>query len=167
LLNKSNQIQSPEAEKIFKRIKSTQLLAGKTVGPIIVPKTNSRSLGFKVDLEAPVEFKSGGFTIKDLTATAKESLLYLAAFFKERKITEIKIIGHTDSEGDAKRNLELSKRRANSVKEYLKGCVNVGATIKTEGKGEMEPLLIPDWIKQDFTPNEINQLNRRVEFKYW
>ena len=168
LLNNSNQNQLSEANEIFQRIKITQLLAGKTVGSIQVPKSNTKSLGprLEYDFEFPVEFKSGGFTIKDLTTAAKDSLLHLADLFKKRKITEIKIIGHTDSKGDAMKNLELSEKRANSVRKYLQGCVNVGGTIKIEGKGETEPLIISDSMKYNLTSKDIDQLNRRVEFKY-
>lgn len=169
LLNNSNQERPSEAYKIFQRIKSTQLLAGKTVGPIVIPvipKKDTKSLGPRIKLELPVEFKSGGFTIEDLTSKAKDSLLYIADFFKKRKITEIKIIGHTDSKGDAIKNLKLSEKRADSVKKYLKGCVNVEAEFTTEGKGEAEPLLVSNNMEHNLTSDEINQHNRRVEFKY-
>jgi len=87
-------------------------------------------------------------------ATIKE----IAAILKDNANVKIKIVGHTDSDGDDKSNLDLSKRRASSVKNSLvKDCGNDSARIETDGKGESEPV----------APNDsaVNKaLNRRVEF---
>ncbi len=71
---------------------------------------------------------------------------------------KIKIIGHTDSDGDDKSNLDLSKRRAKAVKEVLIKDFGIDASrIETDGKGESQPL-----AKNDNVVNKA--LNRRVEF---
>ncbi len=62
---------------------------------------------------------------------------------------------HTDAVGDAKANLELSQKRALSVKSYLTSKNTPESHIYTEGYGESQPL----------TENETDagrQLNRRV-----
>ena len=71
---------------------------------------------------------------------------------------KIKIVGHTDSDGDDKSNLDLSKRRAVSVKNVLVKDFGIDAArIETDGKGENEPI-----AKNDSGVNKA--LNRRVEF---
>ena len=76
----------------------------------------------------------------------------------ENPNVKIKIVGHTDSDGDDKSNLDLSKRRAAAVKNVLAKEFGIDATrIETEGKGESEPI-----AKNDSVVNKA--LNRRVEF---
>lgn len=71
---------------------------------------------------------------------------------------KVVIIGHTDSDGDEDVNLELSKRRAESVKKSLVNDFGVDAAmLETDGKGESEPVSLND------TPQN-KAKNRRVEF---
>jgi len=82
----------------------------------------------------------------------------VAGVLQENKDLSVKIIGHTDSDGDETKNLELSKRRAMSVKNILVSEFNIDTKrMETDGKGESEPL----------SPNTtaVNKANnRRVEF---
>ena len=67
------------------------------------------------------------------------------------------IEGHTDSEGDADYNLDLSKRRAAAVVRYLVDAYGVSADrLAAEGLGESAP------VGDNSTP-EGRQQNRRVE----
>lgn len=50
------------------------------------------------------------------------------------------IIGHTDSKGSERYNQELGLRRAQSVKAYLRDQ-GIRVPIKTQSKGELEPLV--------------------------
>jgi outer membrane protein OmpA-like peptidoglycan-associated protein len=71
---------------------------------------------------------------------------------------KIKITGHTDNDGNAALNMDLSKRRAASVKKYL--IANYGiedSRILTDGKGASEP------VASNSTA-EGKAKNRRVEF---
>ncbi len=82
----------------------------------------------------------------------------IAQTLKENPTVRIKIIGHTDSDGDDAKNLDLSKRRALSVKNTLVNQFGIDASrIQTDGKGETEPLA-PN------TTSESKAKNRRVEF---
>ncbi|MCL4152429.1 UNVERIFIED_CONTAM: hypothetical protein GTU68_058041 [Idotea baltica] len=70
----------------------------------------------------------------------------------------LKIVGHTDADGDDKTNLTLSKNRAEAVKTALIQIYGVDAgRLSTDGKGESEPL-------QDNATSEGKAQNRRVEF---
>lgn len=82
----------------------------------------------------------------------------IAKVLTDNPNVKIKIVGHTDSDGDDKSNLDLSKRRAASVKNVLVKEFGIDAArIETDGKGESEPI-----AKNDSVVNKA--LNRRVEF---
>jgi OmpA-OmpF porin, OOP family len=85
-------------------------------------------------------------------------LKQVADALKEEPAVRINIVGHTDSDGSDKDNLELSKRRAESVKQYLVKEFGVEAErLEAMGKGESEPLK-----KESTAQDKAN--NRRVEF---
>ena len=87
-------------------------------------------------------------------ATIKE----IAQVLKDNPTVKIKVVGHTDSNGDDKSNLDLSQRRALSVKNSLVNDFSIDETrIQTDGKGESEPI-----AKNDSGINKAK--NRRVEF---
>ncbi|MFT6995873.1 MAG: OOP family OmpA-OmpF porin, partial [Maribacter sp.] len=71
---------------------------------------------------------------------------------------KLKIVGHTDADGDDNTNQELSKKRAEAVKSALVNIYNVTSDrLTTEGKGESEPV-----GENDTTDGKAK--NRRVEF---
>ncbi|MFA5971303.1 MAG: OmpA family protein [Lentimicrobiaceae bacterium] len=82
----------------------------------------------------------------------------IAEILNEVPEVKVKIVGHTDSDGADAANLDLSKRRAASVKAELVKSFNVnGDRLVTDGMGESQPVAPND------TP--VNKaLNRRVEF---
>ena len=82
----------------------------------------------------------------------------IAKVLTDNPNVKIKIVGHTDSDGDDKSNLDLSKRRGAAVKNVLVKEFGIDAArIETDGKGEGEPV-----AKNDSAVNKA--LNRRVEF---
>ena len=82
----------------------------------------------------------------------------IAKVLLENPGTNVKIIGHTDADGDEKANLDLSRRRALAVKAYLVSQHQVPEnSIETDGKGESEPV-------DNNTSSEGKANNRRVEF---
>tara|TARA_R110000868_G_scaffold216416_7_gene466596 strand:+ start:17499 stop:19418 length:1920 start_codon:yes stop_codon:yes gene_type:complete len=97
------------------------------------------------------------------TGTAKlkpESLGALLDISKILKdaIAPIKIVGHTDSDGDDATNLKLSQQRADAVKDILINTYNVDENkLTTEGRGETQPIA-------DNKTYEGKAQNRRVEF---
>lgn len=81
-----------------------------------------------------------------------------AAVLSENPEVRVKIVGHTDSDGDDASNLTLSKKRAEAVKVALNKEFGIDlARIETEGKGETQPADVN-------TSAEGKANNRRVEF---
>jgi outer membrane protein OmpA-like peptidoglycan-associated protein len=82
----------------------------------------------------------------------------IANVLKENAGVKVKIVGHTDSDGDDKANMTLSEKRAAAVKNHLVKEYGIDeASLTTEGKGESEP------ADKNPTP-EGKANNRRVEF---
>ena len=70
----------------------------------------------------------------------------------------IKITGHTDNDGTAANNMELSKKRATAVKMFVTNNYGVDPSrILTDGKGSGEPV-------SDNNSTTGKSKNRRVEF---
>ena len=86
------------------------------------------------------------------------TLKEIATALNENPRVRVKISGYTDSDGDAAKNMDLSKRRAESVKSELAKTFGVdGARFETDGKGASQPV-----APNDSPANKA--LNRRVEF---
>lgn len=104
-----------------------------------------------------VTFDSGllfGFDSYALTATTKKNLQELAATLNEYGDTDLTIEGHTDSKGTDSYNLELSKKRAKSVADYLATLGVARSRLTTVGYGEQQLVN---------TDNPESGENRRVE----
>lgn len=71
---------------------------------------------------------------------------------------KVRIIGHTDSSGNAEKNLALSQERANTVKSYLISKNINAANLSAEGMGANKP------VADNATP-EGRKKNRRIEFE--
>ncbi|MFZ0280966.1 MAG: OmpA family protein [Bacteroidales bacterium] len=82
----------------------------------------------------------------------------ISAVLQENPDVRVKIVGHTDSDGADAANLDLSKRRGESVKNELVKTFGIDASrLESDGMGEGQPV----------SPNDspVNKaLNRRVEF---
>lgn len=82
----------------------------------------------------------------------------IGTVLKENPAVKVKIIGHTDADGDDAKNLDLSKRRAASVKNALSAEFGIeAARMETDGKGETQP-------SDPNTTPQGKANNRRVEF---
>ena len=113
----------------------------------LLTEGNLVSYGIYFDVNKDVVKSESYGTIKEI-----------ATILQENPTVKIKIVGHTDSDGDDKSNLDLSKRRGASVKNVLVKDFGIDAArIDTDGKGESEPI-----AKNDSGVNKA--LNRRVEF---
>ena len=86
------------------------------------------------------------------------ALKEIAQVLKDNAAVKVKIIGHTDSDGDDAANLALSKKRAAAVKNSLNKDFGIDmARMETDGKGETAPV-------SPNTTAEGKATNRRVEF---
>ncbi|MDB5205033.1 MAG: hypothetical protein JWR72_108 [Flavisolibacter sp.] len=85
------------------------------------------------------------------------SLLDVSKLLKDAT-SPVKILGHTDSDGDDAANLKLSQQRAEAVKSILVTEYNIDESkFTTEGRGETQPLA-------NNNTQEGKAQNRRVEF---
>lgn len=82
----------------------------------------------------------------------------LVAFLSARSNVLVEIAGHTDSRGNENHNLDLSKRRAQSVVNWLIEQGVEAERLSARGYGESQPRASND-------SEEGRQLNRRVEFE--
>ncbi|GIV28162.1 MAG: hypothetical protein KatS3mg027_1976 [Bacteroidia bacterium] len=92
-----------------------------------------------------IKFDSGSDKIKpESYGTLKE----IAQVLKEFPGVKIKIVGHTDTDGTPEKNLDLSKRRALSVKNALIKEFGIDASrMETDGKGAK-----PEPVDSNSTP---------------
>lgn len=106
-------------------------------------------------LSLPVQF---GFDSADILPRARVQLDALAEGIKLLPVRQSVIIeGHTDSAGTDQYNLQLSLRRAQSVKRYLAVVHGIDeARMKALGMGEYAPINVNDPAAAE---------NRRVQFR--
>jgi outer membrane protein OmpA-like peptidoglycan-associated protein len=106
-----------------------------------------------------VTFESGllyDYNSAAVKPTAQANLRELARSFTKYGDTELLIVGHTDARGDDAYNQGLSQRRADAAAAYLQSQGVPRARVRTEGRGEAEPVAAND--------TEAGQAqNRRVE----
>lgn len=86
------------------------------------------------------------------------TLKEIAKVLSENSSVRVKIVGHTDSDGSDAANMELSKKRAESVKTLLSSEFSIDASrMEADGKGESQPV-------SDNNTALGKAENRRVEF---
>lgn len=92
-----------------------------------------------------------------LTADAMKVLDQAATIILSYRGLVVEIAGHTDSSGDALANLELSKKRAIAVRDYLIEKQVPDNRLRPIGYGETKPVA-------DNKTSEGQAANRRIEF---
>jgi outer membrane protein OmpA-like peptidoglycan-associated protein/tetratricopeptide (TPR) repeat protein len=122
-----------------------------------------------VNLEIPLEaiekdraevlnnifFKTGSF---DLDEKSKVELDKMVDFLNKNKAIKIEISGHTDDIGSDQENLELSRKRALSVLEYLQKTGISPSRLSSKGLGETKPVASNE-------SESGRQRNRRIEWR--
>jgi OOP family OmpA-OmpF porin len=128
-----------------------------------------------VVLKAPVKSEAGGasgsdkayvipsasmfaFDSAELTEQGKKDLKYYRNKIKPELTNAFVavIVGHTDSKGDPKYNLDLSKRRAAAVRDYMIAGGTLAFKLRVVGRGAKDPIASND-------SKEGRAKNRRVE----
>lgn len=92
-----------------------------------------------------------------LSAKSKFILREFARFLKANPTIKITIQGHTDSDGDDDKNLDLSDRRAKGVLKYLVSLGIDASRLDAKGYGESKPK-----VANDTPANKAK--NRRTDF---
>jgi outer membrane protein OmpA-like peptidoglycan-associated protein len=113
--------------------------------------------GIKITFSSGILFDVDRANLKD---GYKTELTELSTILNKYADTNILLAGHTDSTGGDEYNLELSKKRALSVSNYLVTQNVNSARIATEGYGKSSPIASNDTA-------EGRAQNRRVEVAIW
>jgi photosystem I P700 chlorophyll a apoprotein A2 len=115
---------------------------------------------FQIELSGDVLFD---FDKWDIRPEAEDALNNVAEVINASKSPKVKISGHTDSKGAADYNQQLSEKRAESVKNWLKDNTEVDPKIiEISGYGESKPVA-PNTNPDGSDNPEGRQKNRRVE----
>lgn len=108
--------------------------------------------GNKIEIFQQVYFETNSATIED---RSDDVLNVVGNLIRNLKGKRVRIEGHTDETGSDAYNLDLSKRRARAVAQWLVQYAEIDpALLETEGYGKSRPL----------TKGGDTELNRRVEF---
>lgn len=127
------------------------------IDAVLLPGTlrTEVALNELVTLE-PVLFASGSSTILDESLATLDRAVQVLL---DNPLGRLEVQGHTDSDGPAEVNLELSQLRAEAVRDYLVDQGVDVATITAVGFGETELLVDPEADDDD------KFANRRIEFR--
>ncbi len=109
--------------------------------------------GIKITFQSGILFDVNSSVLRQ---TAKSNITDLARILQKYEDTNILVEGHTDSDGSAEYNLNLSKNRANSVYNQLQFQNVSNSRIQAVGYGEEQPVA-------DNSTKLGRQKNRRVE----
>ena len=110
--------------------------------------------GDRLDLVEPVYFETAKAIIKQRSYPILDAVYDV---LKRKPKMSVRIEGHTDSQGSDESNLDLSKRRAESVRKYLLDKGIEGQRMRANGFGEAKP------IASNASPTG-RAKNRRVDF---
>jgi OOP family OmpA-OmpF porin len=120
----------------------------------------------KVTLSSDVLFEFGKATLRD---SGKEKLDQLAGRISGANVEEIVAVGHADRIDNEQRNQRLSEERAQAVKGYLVDKGLDPQLVKTEGKGESQPVTACGKMGAERSSNkklvECLQPDRRVDIE--
>jgi len=115
---------------------------------------------FQIELPGDVLFD---FDKWDIRPDAEDTLKNVGEVIKAYQSPKVVISGHTDSKGLEEYNQKLSKKRAESVKDWLSKNAEVDLKImETTGYGESKPIA-PNTNPDGSDNPEGRQKNRRVE----
>ncbi len=117
--------------------------------------------------EVPKEVKAFAGVIKGIyfdvdkdtiKKTSVRTLDNAVKVLKDFADVKVEISGHTDADGNREHNVDLSQRRAESVKKYLVGKGIDASRLSTKGYGPDQPIA-------DNKTKKGKSQNRRIEFK--
>lgn len=109
--------------------------------------------GIKITFDSGILF---AYDSDALEPDARQNLTSLATILNKYDDTNILLEGHTDSDGPEEYNMGLSRRRAQSVRDYLAGLEVDASRFTVRGYGEEQPIASNETV-------DGRALNRRVE----
>jgi outer membrane protein OmpA-like peptidoglycan-associated protein len=109
--------------------------------------------GILITFDSGILFDVDSYMLKPATQTNAKKL---AGTLNKYDDTDVHVLGHTDNTGTDKYNLELSKKRANAIKNYLVDQNVAGSRMDIQGLGETDPIATNETV-------DGRTLNRRVE----
>jgi len=142
--------QAAEQQKKLSDLEAKLKDARDTIAKIAAVKDDDR--GMVITLQGEVLFKTGKWDLKP-AAMAKLDQIADALRGKEQPMV---VFGYTDNVGTRDNNMDLSQKRAQSVRDYLVSKGIPGDLVTAQGKG-------PDSPVSDNTSVEGRASNRRVE----
>ena len=156
---------APEIERIFRLAAQSRMLAER----FVVTPTNrsgepdglaaSGHRGFVPEaVPVPITFETDK---AEFDAQGRRYAEDLAEFLIRQAPARITLSAHTDERGADAYNLELSKRRGEAVRRFLRER-GVGQPIEVVAKGESQPLELFD--PEHYGQEEVWRMNRRVEW---
>ena len=133
---------------------------------VAAPLAAPRPVIEKVTLSSDVLFEFGKATLRD---SGKQKLDELAGRIQGANVEEVVAVGHADRIDSEARNQRLSEQRAEAVKVYLVDKGLAPQIVKTEGKGESQPVTDCSRMGAERRTNkklvECLQPDRRVEIE--
>ena len=156
-----------DIERIHRRAWQSRMLAERFVAAPVDRAGNPDGLGassirgHKVEIvPIPITFQFDSDEFDDLGRRYAEEM---AEHLAQQRPERVVISAHTDPQGDASYNLDLSRRRGETVVDFLQAWLSdkkVHVELKMIPKGESEP--IPFGL-EDYSQEERLRMHRRVE----
>lgn len=128
------ELEKTRAELAAREAETRELRMQQELARLAATKNDQR--GLVVTLPG-IFFDTGKSTLK---AGAKNTLAKIAEQLKGDKDVRVAIEGHTDSVGSDEKNMELSEKRANAVRDYLVSNGVPADRVSAAGKGEADPV---------------------------
>lgn len=126
-------------------------------GPVVVAEPK------RFDISADALFAFGRSSLEDMLPGGRDELLKVANELKSSNASIVQVIGHTDFIGSDADNIQLSRRRAETVRDFLVRSGVPADGLSAHGAGEAEPVKQCD---EDLPRDALVaclQPNRRVE----
>ncbi len=133
----------------------------------VPPAQNCKAPETKYVLATELLFRFGSSEILNLMGGGETEIMALARKIRSEHsvIESVQVVGHTDPIGSREANLQLSRSRAETVKNVLVGMGLPADRVVSVGVGDRQ-LIVPDCEIKGLSRSELllcNQPNRRVE----
>lgn len=103
-------------------------------GDVNITNTGDRLI---LSLPQDIVFETNSFSVR---SDLQNDLYAVAASLNKYPQSTVQVVGHTDSDGDAAYNQQLSERRANAVANVLLNAGVPNGRLQTFGRGENQPI---------------------------